>query len=219
MIQIIRLEGLSPYEATVAEMRERVARVVAGDDAAQAIYFLEHPPTVTRGRGLQLTGEDRPRQMPLDLAGLPPGTGYFEIERGGDLTAHEPGQLVIYPVVRIQDHDLGNFLRGFEKAVIRALSGLGVEAASQPNAAGVWFGDRKIASMGIAVKSWVTSHGLALNCTNSLELFHRIQPCGYAPDTMTRLCDLIPDQFASWGAEWRREVEDRVITELVTCLG
>lgn len=221
-LPVIRRSGLTPYDVAWDEMRRRQEAVVAGDDAAQALLVVEHPPTITRGRGLQLrqaplspesvvagvaglsgAGTDRQqqRQMPLAITQLSEQVIYREIERGGDLTAHEPGQLVLYPVMRLNDRDLGRFLRGFEGAVIDFLNGLegrDYEALSVPDSSGVWVRGprwaqpRKIASLGVSVRSWVTMHGMALNVCNTLETFRWIQPCGYAPEAMITLDEVAP---------------------------
>ena len=106
----------------------------------------------------------------------------FEVERGGDVTFHGPGQLVGYPILDLTGHrqDLHWYLRTLEQALIEALAALGVPAERKPGYTGVWTrgGTRKIASIGIHVKQWVTWHGFALNVTTDLSYFDRIVPCG-----------------------------------------
>jgi lipoyl(octanoyl) transferase len=121
-----------------------------------------------------------------------------EIERGGDVTYHGPGQLVAYPIVLLGEgeRDLHKFLRNLEEAILETVAAMGVEGAGRkPGATGVWIGaggrsdaeppQRKIASIGIACRRWVTFHGLALNVTTDLSYFRRIQPCGFDPGVMT----------------------------------
>src|SRR4051794_4783445 len=135
------LEGLTDYEAArllQLKLVELRARGVIPD----TVLFLEHEPVVTRGRGLQFTGQDRPRHMPVP--DLPPGIGFAESERGGDLTYHGPGQLVAYPIVKLDgkgfgpDHDVTGFLRRFEQVLIDECMARGIVAVSKSDAAGVW---------------------------------------------------------------------------------
>ena len=175
------------------------------------VLFLEHSPVMTRGRGLQLGGSDQvSRHMPITQP-LPPGIPLVECERGGDLTYHGPGQLVIYPICKMDGkgfaphHDVEGFLRKMENLVIDELRARGVIAHLRAQATGVWVGDKKIASMGIAIKKWVTYHGIALNCVNDLSPFRLISPCGFSGEIMTRLSDCLP--ASALGGEWRADLE------------
>ena len=102
------------------------------------------------------------------------------MERGGDVTYHGPGQLVGYPILDLRQHraDLHWYLRRLEERMIQALEALGIPAERNPGLTGVWTGGRKIASIGIHVKQWVTFHGFALNVTTDLSCFDLIVPCG-----------------------------------------
>ena len=125
-----------------------------------------------------------------------------EIERGGDVTYHGPGQLVAYPIVLLREgpeRDLHLFLRNLEEAVIRTCARFGVVADREPGKTGVWTGPspagidrKKLCSMGIACRKWVTFHGLALNVTTDLSYFHRINPCGFDSDVMRSLASYVP---------------------------
>jgi lipoate-protein ligase B len=111
-----------------------------------------------------------------------------EVERGGDVTYHGPGQLVGYPIFRLApaEQDLHQFLRRLEEALIRArAASVGLPAERRPGATGVWAAGKKIASLGVAVRNWVTFHGFALNVSTDLEYFGRIVPCGLAPEVMS----------------------------------
>ena len=184
----------------------------AADEIPDTVLFLEHEAVVTQGRGLQWTGTPRPRHVPLP-APLPPEISFCESERGGDLTYHGPGQLVIYPIVKLDgrgfgpEHDITAFLRKFEGVLISTLARLDLKGSSHENAAGVWVGERKLASIGIAVKKWVSYHGMAINVVNDLKPFHLISPCGFSPEVMTRLEDLAPTWASTHGAHWRVELE------------
>lgn len=196
-----------PYEIAWKFQRELVEKR-ARDEIEDTILFVEHPPTITRGRGLQFTGKPREKQLPLET--IPAGTEYFEIERGGDLTWHGPGQLVIYPIVKLDgkgifpNHDVTGFLRAIEKSLIAILASYGLKAEMRESATGVWVGDRKIASLGIAVSKWVTYHGAAINVMNGADSFLGFQPCGFNPEVMTSLAQL----DVSLNRDWRGELED-----------
>jgi lipoate-protein ligase B len=113
-----------------------------------------------------------------------------EVERGGDVTYHGPGQIVAYPILLLAEgeRDLHRFLRNLEEGMIRTLARWGIEAGREPGKTGVWIaGQRKIASIGIACRKWVTFHGLALNVTTDLGYFARIQPCGFDATVMTSM--------------------------------
>ncbi|HLY35883.1 MAG TPA: lipoyl(octanoyl) transferase LipB, partial [Candidatus Limnocylindria bacterium] len=141
-----------------------------------------HPPVITLGRGTRQTS------LPIDPEALKRrGVEVFEIERGGDVTYHGPGQLVGYPIIDLQQHrpDLHWYLRRLEDVLITALFGLGIEAERREQYTGVWTKGRKIASIGIHVRQWVTWHGFALNVTTDLSPFSLIVPCGIPDVVMT----------------------------------
>ncbi|MBI1723868.1 MAG: lipoyl(octanoyl) transferase LipB, partial [Gemmatimonadetes bacterium] len=147
-----------------------------------ALLLLEHPPVVTLGRGT------RQSSLPIDPDALRRrGIDVFEIERGGDVTYHGPGQLVGYPIFDLTKHrqDLHWFLRQLEEALIVALRALGILGERHAGHTGVWTSGRKIASIGIHVRQWVTWHGFALNVTTDLSAFDLIVPCGIPNVVMT----------------------------------
>jgi lipoyl(octanoyl) transferase len=111
----------------------------------------------------------------------------FDVERGGDITFHGPGQLVGYPILDLRAHreDLHWYLRQLEEVLIRALADFGIAAERRPKLTGVWTNGRKIASIGVHAKSWVTWHGFALNVTTDLSYFDLMVPCGIANVEMT----------------------------------
>ncbi len=148
------------------------------------LLLVEHPPVVTMGRST------RPENLPVPQETLTArGVELFEIERGGDVTYHGPGQLVGYPIFDLTEHkaDLHWFLRQLESALIRVLSDFGIEGERQKGYTGVWTAGRKIASIGIHVKQWVTWHGFALNVTTDLSYFDLIVPCGIQDVVMTSI--------------------------------
>ncbi len=170
--------GIVPYAEALAWQRALAQARIDGGLANDRLLLLEHPAVVTLGRN-----SDAGHLLSRD------GVEVFEIERGGDVTFHGPGQLVGYPIIDLTHHkpDLHWYLRTVEQALIDALAELGIPAGRNPGYTGVWTGggSRKIASIGIHVKQWVTWHGFALNVTNDLAQFERIVPCGIPGVEMT----------------------------------
>jgi len=171
--------GRVPYGEALEWQRRLAQDRIAGRLAHDVLLLLEHPPVITLGRNSHAA------HVLADGAGIE----VFEIERGGDVTYHGPGQLVGYPIIDLTHHrqDLHWYLRTLEQALIDALARLGVAAEPHPGYTGVWTGGgkRKIASIGVHVKQWVTWHGFALNVTTDLTAFDRIVPCGIAGVEMT----------------------------------
>ena len=175
--------GIVPYGVALDLQREAVARLQAGAPD-EALFLLEHPHVVTRGRNASLStllasGELLERKR----------VTLVETDRGGDVTYHGPGQLVGYPILRLQEgrRDIRRYVNDIEEVLIRALGELSIEARHHPKHRGVWVGDRKIASLGIRISRWVTSHGFALNVSTDLSYFSLIVPCGIAGCTMTSI--------------------------------
>jgi lipoyl(octanoyl) transferase len=174
--------GRRAYGEVLELQRELVRRRIAGTVADDLLILVEHEPVVTLGRGTRGTS------LPLAPAELERrGLAVFEVERGGDVTYHGPGQLVGYPVLDLRRHrqDVHWYLRALEGMLIDALGTLGVAAERNPGLTGVWTRGRKIASIGIHVKQWVTLHGFALNVTTDLAAFDLIVPCGIPGVRMT----------------------------------
>ena len=153
------------------------------------LLVCEHPEVVTTGR----TAQGKERDPEAELAGVrAAGIDVVEVERGGAATWHGPGQLVGYPIVHLQpdERDLHRFLRALEQALIETLAELGIEAGRNEGWTGVWVGERKIASIGIACRGWVTYHGFALNLDVDLARFRLFNPCDLAGETYTSLAAL-----------------------------
>jgi lipoyl(octanoyl) transferase len=180
-IGVVRL-GLMGYRQAHMLQRALVDHRIAGTLDRDLLLLLEHEPTVTLGRGTRATSLP---QSPAQLTSQ--GLTVVEVERGGDVTWHGPGQLVGYPILDLHHHreDLHWYLRQVEEALIRGLARLSIAAQRNPGYTGVWTGGRKIASIGVHVRQWVTSHGFALNVTNDLAGFGLIVPCGIAGVEMT----------------------------------
>lgn len=174
--------GRRPY-AEVLELQRNLCRARVERRLDDDILLLvEHDPVYTLGRGT------RDSSLPVAPELLRKrGAEVFEIERGGDVTFHGPGQLVGYPIIDLaqQRQDLHWYLRELEGALIDALEVLDIAADRNPGKTGVWTGGRKIASIGVHVKQWVTLHGFALNVTTDLAWFDWIVPCGIADVQMT----------------------------------
>jgi lipoyl(octanoyl) transferase len=179
---LIRDLGTLPYGDALQLQRRLADERLAGRLANDLLLLVEHPPVVTLGRGTRETS------LPLDPEALRRrGIEVFEVERGGDVTYHGPGQLVGYPIFDLRQHreDLHWYLRQLEEALIVALRGFGIVAERNPGYTGVWTKGRKIASIGVHAKQWVTWHGFALNVTTELSAFDLIIPCGIPGVVMT----------------------------------
>ncbi|MDP9266156.1 MAG: lipoyl(octanoyl) transferase LipB [Chloroflexota bacterium] len=174
--------GLVPYEEALALQRSVARARIGGAIADDVLLLLEHPPVVTLGRSAT---EANLRASPALLAAR--GVELFEAERGGDITFHGPGQLVGYPIVNLRGHrpDLHWYLRQVEAVLIHALGSIGIAAERSEGRTGVWTGGRKIASIGVHARDWVTWHGFALNVSTDLSYFDLIVPCGLSGVTMT----------------------------------
>jgi lipoyl(octanoyl) transferase len=172
--------GLAPYAETLARQRELAAARIEGK-IGDVLLLCEHPPVVTLGRGAKAEHLTVP---------LPAGVDLFEVERGGDVTFHGPGQLVGYPIIDLSQHkrDLHWYLRELEATLIDALGIFGIPAKRRAGLTGVWTeGDRKIASIGVHARQWVTWHGFALNVTTKLSYFDLMVPCGIPGVDMTSI--------------------------------
>ena len=174
----VRRLGRMPYAEAHALQEQLVAQRCAGEIGDQ-LLLVEHDAVITVGRG-------------ADAAALAvPGLEVLQVERGGDATYHGPGQLVAYPLLLLEEgrRDLHKYLRDLEEVVIRVLAEVEVEGRREPGLTGVWIGSKKVCSIGVAVRRWVTWHGLALNLSTELEAFSGFSPCGLAPEVMTRVAD------------------------------
>ncbi len=170
--------GTADYRPTWAMQEAAADEVAAGGQ--ERVFLVEHPPVITLGRraGLEknvLAGADC-------LASL--GVDVVHSDRGGDVTFHGPGQLVVYPIVRLIDRRLsvGGYVKRMQEIVIGTLADLGIAAELDPSAVGIWTRDgdhtAKICALGVRVRRGVTMHGIALNVTTDLRYFELINPCG-----------------------------------------
>lgn len=171
--------GLVDYEVALTTQRQFHGEVVAGE-RPNTLLLLEHPPVFTAGR------RTLPAELPVD------GTPVIDVDRGGKITFHGPGQIVGYPIIKLRDSfDVVGFVRVIESALIEICREFGVDAVRYCERSGVWIrdskGDRKIAAIGIRVAKGVTMHGFALNVSTDLTYFDRIVPCGIADAGVTSL--------------------------------
>ncbi len=173
--------GRVPYDDALRTQMALVEDRRAGR-VGDTVLLLEHEPVYTIGR--------TPDKSSLVRGAAPLPHPVVEISRGGQATYHGPGQLVAYPVLDLQHHgkDLHHYLRALEQAVIDLAAPLGIAASRRDGLTGVWVAARKLASIGVGVRHWISLHGLALNVTpESLDGFQAIVPCGLAGITMTSL--------------------------------
>ena len=168
--------GRVPYEIALAWQEALVARRL--DGGPDVLLVLEHPPVYTLGRGAdaRFLGAAAEGDIPV-----------VQVGRGGQVTYHGPGQLVGYPIVGLRDlrPDVRWYVRGLEEVLIGALADLGIAAERRPGLTGVWVGPRKIGSIGVAIRRWVTWHGFALNVAPDVSGFAAITPCGIDGVVMT----------------------------------
>ena len=199
--------GRRAYGEVLAMQHDLVARRQR-DEIEDRLLLVEHDDVITLGRR-----RDAAKNV-LEAGDVP----VVEIERGGDVTYHGPGQLVAYPIVRLdgEERDLHLYLRRLEEAVILACGEVGLACGRSAGKTGVWIEGRKLASIGIAVRRWVTFHGLALNVATDLTQFARMNPCGFDAAVMTSLArelgrtvaleEVKPLLVRRLGAELGREV-------------
>jgi lipoyl(octanoyl) transferase len=176
--------GQRPYGEVLELQRELARTRIAGELAQDLLLLVEHPPVVTLGR----SAKEQHLVVPRGALAVR-GVELYEVERGGDVTFHGPGQLVGYPIIDLRRHkqDLHLYLRQLEEALIRAIARYGVAGERNPQFTGVWTSGRKLASIGVHARDWVTWHGFALNVSTDLSFFDLIVPCGIHAVTMTSL--------------------------------
>jgi lipoyl(octanoyl) transferase len=176
---LLRLLGLAAYLPTWHAMQEFTDKRT--QSTRDEIWFLQHPPVFTLG----LNGKREHLLAPGDIP-------VIDIDRGGQVTYHGPGQLVVYPLIDLRRRALGvrDLIVALENAVIDYLAELGIEAAARRDAPGVYVRGAKLASLGLRVRRGASYHGLALNVALDLEPFQRINVCGYAGLAVTQLSDL-----------------------------
>ena len=173
--------GLIEYEEALRLQEELLMRRYRGE-CQDTLLLLEHPPVFTLGRGGNEKNLIAPHDAPI-----------YRVGRGGDVTFHGPGQLVGYPILHLGAHgrDVHAYLRGIESVLIETLARYEIAAQRMNGLTGVWVGEQKIASIGIGVRHWVTSHGFALNVATDLARFADIIPCGITGVQITSMTRIL----------------------------
>jgi lipoyl(octanoyl) transferase len=209
--------GTVPYAEALDLQRAAARARLDGRLDQDLLILLEHPPVVTTGRST------KGQNLLLDSAALASrGIELFDVERGGDVTFHGPGQLVGYPIIDLKRHkeDLHWYLRQVEQVLMDALGAHGIPADRNPGKTGVWTNGRKIASIGVHARQWVTWHGFALNVTTDLSYFDVMVPCGIPDVVMTsvarELLDLSGGASLAPSPSLLRDVSSSVVTAAAT---
>ncbi len=184
--------GVVPYETAYEWQRAAVQRRIDGDPT-DALFLLEHPPVLTLGR------RANPRHILASRTTLAAqGIDVIETDRGGDVTYHGPGQLVVYPVLNLSRYrkDIGWYLRQLEETAIRTISDYGLQGERVLGHTGVWVDGAKIAAIGVAIRRWVTYHGVGLNVATNADHFDLIVPCGIADKRVTSISAVLGNRVA-----------------------
>jgi len=192
--------GRIEYGAALELQRSLAARRAKGE-VPDLLMLLEHDHVITLGR----------KTSPENFK--PQGVPVYQVERGGDATYHGPGQLVGYPIVMLENHDVRKHVRNIEEALMRAVRRYDIQGERMDGHPGLWVRGKKLASVGVAVTNWVTYHGFALNINTDLSYFNLIRPCGLDPTTMTSMERLTGDK-APFG-----EVKESVRAEFSSVSG
>lgn len=202
--------GATSYRRGLALQQVMVDARAAGR-TGDWLLFPDHPPVLTVGRSPS-DGNLRVDRATLERRGIE----LFEVSRGGDITWHGPGQLVGYAIVDLngRGRDLHRYLRSLEESLITSLAAWGIEGRRIEGRTGVWAGDEKIASIGVAVRRWVTYHGFALNVEPDLSHFDLIHPCGLHGIRMTSVAKRLGAAAPAFGA-----VRSRVADAVAAALG
>jgi lipoate-protein ligase B len=187
------------------EVQERLLAWKQREPSPDILLFVEHPHVYTLGRGGKMTNVLASGEVPVYRTG-----------RGGDVTYHGPGQLVVYPLIDLRSKlrkDVHRYVRNLELTAIRTLKDFGLEGIRRPPYTGIWIGNKKIAAIGIAVRRCVTFHGLALNINTDLSCFNRIIPCGLNWADVTSMArELGKEQSA-------KRVQERFVCHLADVFG
>ena len=179
--------GLVGYDKAY-DLQKRLHKFRREGRIDDVLILLEHEPVVTIGRGGK-----RDNILVSDELLQSKGIRVFEIDRGGDVTLHCPGQLVGYPILDLNFHgkNIHRYLRNLEEVIIRSLKVYGIDGQRIENHTGVWVGGRKAASIGIGIKGWVTFHGFSLNINSDLSYFSLIRPCGFESRMVTSMSEIL----------------------------
>ncbi len=204
----IILPGYTGYSEALALQESLVQEQLNSDNAPSTLIMLEHEPIYTIGRTRDTSSLHQQNTLPHPA---------HTINRGGQATYHGPGQLVGYPIINLNHYrpDLHWYVTVLEQAIINTCQDWGIEAIRRESYVGVWVGSRKIASIGVGMKKWITMHGFALNVTQEcLSGFHHITPCGISGVEMTSM----EQELAQCPTNFIQEVRDRWIIHFKSLL-
>jgi lipoyl(octanoyl) transferase len=184
--------GTVEYNAAL-ELQNVLAAARLRDDIGDVLLLLEHPHVYTLGRGADERFVLNPGDVPV-----------YRVSRGGQVTYHGPGQLIGYPIVKLEgaERDVIRYLRQLEQVLIATLAAVGIEAQRRTGLTGVWIGQEKIASIGVGLRRWVSQHGFALNVAADLGFFDAIVPCGIAGCRMTSIKTQGLGEFTTESIGW-----------------
>ncbi len=192
-MKLIRINlGLTRYKKAW-DIQKKLVELRYQSEIDDCLIMTEHEPVITMGRGTDknnlLVSEEVLNEKGVDL---------HEIERGGDITFHGPGQTVLYPIVDLRNrkYDARRFLRDLEQVAIRALGEIGLRAEIKDGLTGIWVDDHKVGAIGVAVSRWITYHGLALNVNTDLRYFELINPCGITQYPVGSVSELLRKKIA-----------------------
>jgi len=179
--------GIIEYNKAL-QLQGRLVSARLANDIPDIILFLQHPPVLTIG----VFGGEENIIVPRDVL-ADEGVAIVRTDRGGNITCHEPGQLVGYPIFNLntKGRDLHQYVRNLEEVIIRTLCDYSIGAQRDSKHPGVWVGEEKICALGIRVTRWVTKHGFALNVNNELKHFSHVHPCGIANGGVTSMSRLL----------------------------
>jgi lipoyl(octanoyl) transferase len=202
----VRWLGRMEFTGALALQEEIVAKKREDRSSADELLLLEHEPVYTIGRTPD-------RSSLLGAAHLP--HPLFSINRGGQATYHGPGQLMGYPIIDLRrcGQDLHRYLRWIEQLLIELLAGYGIAGSRRGSLTGVWVGSRKIASIGVGVRHWITMHGFALNVCGDLSPFNHIVPCGIDKVAMTSIEKETGNKFSV--VEVGEALEERALDRII----
>jgi len=182
--------GVVEYGAAYQLQKKLHQQRVRGE-VEDTLLLLEHPPAITVGKAGNIENILVPRETLHQM-----GVSLYFVDRGGDVTYHAPGQLVGYPILDLSSRggDLKRYVRDLEEVLIRTLADFSIEAARNPQHVGVWVGRKKIASIGLSIREWVTMHGFALNVCTDLQGFSLIHACGFKDRKTASMQELLAFQ-------------------------
>ncbi len=192
--------GLKPYEE-VWQLQKELVEERIDNKILDTLILVEHPHVITKGRRT-LAEEVLETSFPV-----------YEIERGGKATYHGPGQLVGYPIVNIKRWGVKKYMEKLEDVLMTTLDYYEIHSNRKNGATGVWVEDKKIASIGVAVKRWVAYHGFALNVNTDLEAYQSIRPCGFESSVMTSIEKNLGEKISL------KQVKQRIYEEMDRCFG